>query len=323
MAANVIDASADFLRDTKRMVVAPIVHFLMGVVIFILWLTCFACVVSMNDIKASTKIPQLKSLTWTWSNFWLAFLMVFYLFWLLTCVENLSNMVVMITASTYYFNNDAETAKDEASQKPAEVCTGWTVTYCSHIGTVAVGSLLIAIMRLIKWTFVAIAHKIETMGGDNGFVRCMVGCAMCLIQCLETIVEYLTEAAFCYIAVTGDNFFYGAYNAFLLNLRHLAEFWWTHALAKFFMFISKVAVICGNCALYYFVLVPLMIGEKHTSWGPLIIVGVASYLMVSIFVGMYDVAADAILTSYAIDCEVNGGENLYGPETFFDGKFQE
>jgi hypothetical protein len=114
VAMNVIDAAADFLRDTKRTIVAPLVHFLMGVVVFILWLACFACVISMNDIKADKKISQFKSLTWTTKNTWLAIFMVFSIFWLLTCIENLSNMVIMVTASTYYFNNDESTSKSEA-----------------------------------------------------------------------------------------------------------------------------------------------------------------------------------------------------------------
>ena len=109
VAVNVIDASADFLRDTKRIILTPIIHFFMGVVIFLIWLGCFCCVISMNKIKASKKIPQMKDLTWTDRNFWLAVLMVFAIFWLLTVVEQLSNMVVMITASTYYFNNDQQT----------------------------------------------------------------------------------------------------------------------------------------------------------------------------------------------------------------------
>jgi hypothetical protein len=65
----------------------------------------------MNEIKASTHIHQMKNLTWTNKNAWLAFAMVFALFWLLTVIENLSNMVVMITASTYYFNNNKQSAE--------------------------------------------------------------------------------------------------------------------------------------------------------------------------------------------------------------------
>ena len=35
---------------------------------------------------------------------------------------------------------------------------------------------------------------------------------------MEKITEYITDAAFCYIAVTGDDFCVGAFNGFLLLL---------------------------------------------------------------------------------------------------------
>ena len=145
---------------------------------------------------------------------------------------------------------------------------------------------------------------------------------MCVIQCLETVVEYITESAFCFIAVTGDNFFTGAYNGFILHIKHMSEFWWTATFAKFFMFLAKVSVIVGNMAVFYFLLTPLMVGKKTSKelYGPLIVVGLISYIMVSIFVGMYDVSSEAMLTCYAIDVDANNGTNKFGPETFWDGK---
>jgi hypothetical protein len=113
VAVNVIDAAADFLRDTKRVMVAPVIHFTMGIIVFLVWLGCFFCVISMNEIKADKKIYQMKDLTWTKKNSWFAVLMVFAMIWFLTCIENLSNFVVMVTASTYYFNNNLETKNDQ------------------------------------------------------------------------------------------------------------------------------------------------------------------------------------------------------------------
>ena len=131
------------------------------------------------------------------------------------------------------------------------------------MGTVAIGSFLVAIVRFIKWTLIVIAHQLEKASGDNSCVKCVIGCAMCIISCFEAITEYITEQAFCYIAVTGDNFCHGAYCALILNIKHLGEFWWTHTLAKFFMFLGKVSVIAGNTALYHFILVPWIVGVKR------------------------------------------------------------
>jgi hypothetical protein len=198
------------------------------------------------------------------------------------------------------------------------------MTYCNHLGSVAIGSFLVALVRFIKWTLVALAQYMEQMSGDNGCVKCVISCATCVISCFELITEYITEQAFCYIAVTGDNFFHGAYCAFILNIKHLVEFWWTHVLAKFFMFLGKISVIAGNVALYHFVLTPFIVGQKREKIGPSVfVVALSSYIMVSIFIGMYDVAADAMMTSYAIDVDFNDGEHQFGCATFWDGSLEE
>jgi hypothetical protein len=155
IAIDVIDASADFVRDTfLRLAISPIVHFIISVIVFAVWLPCLFCVISMNKIEADKSFPQLKKLTWSAEVFWLTFFMVFAIMWLLICVENLSNFVVMVSSATYYFNN----RRDEPNnQKDAEVATAWWMTYCNHFGTVAIGSFCCAVVTMLKYTVMFIA----------------------------------------------------------------------------------------------------------------------------------------------------------------------
>lgn len=57
LAIDVIDASADFLACTKRVIFVPIIHFLISILLFSLWVGAFGCVVSMNNISADPNIP--------------------------------------------------------------------------------------------------------------------------------------------------------------------------------------------------------------------------------------------------------------------------
>ena len=108
-AIDVIDAAADFIRDTfVRLAISPLVHFLLSIVIFAIWVPCFFCVLSMNKIEADKTFPQLKELTWKSDIFGLAFFMVFAIIWLLIVVENLSHFVIMVATSTYYWNNQRD-----------------------------------------------------------------------------------------------------------------------------------------------------------------------------------------------------------------------
>lgn len=51
--------------------------------------------------------------------------------------------------------------------------------------------------------------------------------------------------------------------------------------------------------------------------GPLLLIGVISYYMASIFLGMFDVSVLAMMTSVGVDINDNGTP-IYGPEAFDD-----
>lgn len=57
LAIDVIDASADFLYKTKRIILVPILYFFVTVIVIFVWIGMFISVLSMNKITPSTKIP--------------------------------------------------------------------------------------------------------------------------------------------------------------------------------------------------------------------------------------------------------------------------
>jgi len=50
LAIDVIDASADFLAGTKRIIVVPGIFFVFQVITVVVWAMCMVCVASMNEI---------------------------------------------------------------------------------------------------------------------------------------------------------------------------------------------------------------------------------------------------------------------------------
>ena len=56
LAIDVIDAAADFLATTKRVMLVPIMFFFLTLILILVWMSAFACICSMNEIKADTAI---------------------------------------------------------------------------------------------------------------------------------------------------------------------------------------------------------------------------------------------------------------------------
>jgi hypothetical protein len=89
-AIDVIDASADFLAGTKRIILVPVLYFFVTLIVIFLWLLAVACIYSIGTITASPDAEyglQNRSVKLDGKNekqfFVLSFLfMLFGLFWI-------------------------------------------------------------------------------------------------------------------------------------------------------------------------------------------------------------------------------------------------
>lgn len=313
-----IDAAADFVAGTKRILLSPILHFFFTIIITVIWMGCMLCVASLDPIVVNPLIPQGRSVEWTKQTMYMALFMLFGWFWITAWIEYTSRFIAIVAAATYYFNNHRD-AQDK--EDGAEVCYGFKCAYVNHIGSIAFGAFIIALVRFIKFIFYQISKKLEEQAGENPAVKCAVGCAKCLLNCIEKICDYLNEAAFCYMAVTGDGFLESAWNGFLLNLKHGLEFAFANTIAKVFIFIGKLGIVATNCFTLFMLMkyVTKDMEEVKSIWPPMIIVAIVTYMAASLFLGLFDVAVMSLLTCLCVDIEQSeDGTPVYGPATFHD-----
>jgi len=71
-------------------------------------------------------------------------------------------------------------------------------------GSIAFGSLLLAIMRTIIVVVQYCARRAEASGGM--VAKCACCCLICCLKCIESTINWLTEYAFVYMAIYGLNF---------------------------------------------------------------------------------------------------------------------
>lgn len=104
-AIDVIDASADYVEENKRVILVPNLHFILTIIVVVLWLIAFLYVVSLNEIEPGL-IPQTKDIVWKEKKYkyWVLY-MIFGFFWTTAFIEYTSRVVVITGAVTYYFNN--------------------------------------------------------------------------------------------------------------------------------------------------------------------------------------------------------------------------
>lgn len=316
LAIDVIDASADFLAETKRIILVPILYFFVSIIVFSTWVVGFMNVASLNKIKADTDlIPQMKDLIWEDSKIkYMALFMFFGLLWIMAWIKYTCNFICMVSASTYYFNSGPN------KEGQAEVGLGFKFAHINHTGSIAFGSFIIAVIQFVRFIFLYVAKQAAKASGDNAAVKMLIACGDCILRCIEKICDYLNTAAFAYMAISGDSFCGSAWNGFLLNVKHMLKFTFANFIAKIFTLLGKVGIVVGNLFSLYFIMKWRGDLEEISSLlGPLILVGVVSFFTASIFLGLFDTAVMSLMTCLAVDLDVHDGQPEFGPPTFHDG----
>ncbi|XP_075589906.1 choline transporter-like 2 isoform X4 [Dermatophagoides farinae] len=184
-----------------------------------------------------------------------------------------------------------------------------------HLGSIAFGSLLIAIVRFIRIILEYIDQKCKKYP-NNVISRFFMGCCKCCLWCLEKFIKFINKNAYIMLAVHGKSFCSSAHDAFQLIFSNGMRALVLECLSAFLLFLSKLAVtfISGLIA---FLIITNQIEFVHLGdfddlnyyWGPLGVYLILSYILASSFFNVYDVAVDTIFLSYLEDCHINDGSN--------------
>ncbi|VDI31412.1 Hypothetical predicted protein [Mytilus galloprovincialis] len=87
-----------------------------------------------------------------------------------------------------------------------------------HLGSLAFGSLIIAIIQIIRVLLEYVDGKLK--GSENPVAKFFVKCMKCCFWCLEKFLRFLNKNAYIMIAAHGKNFCTSAKNAFMLIMRN-------------------------------------------------------------------------------------------------------
>ncbi|XP_014474757.1 PREDICTED: choline transporter-like protein 1 [Dinoponera quadriceps] len=178
---------------------------------------------------------------------------------------------------------------------------GYLVRY--HLGTVAVGALLIGIVRLIRAMISFVQNHLKRY--DNGCVQGILWCCQCCIWCFECALKFLTRNAYIETAIYGCNFCTSGRKAFQALSSNVLRVAAINSVGDFVLFLGKVLVITLT-AISGVYLMQKKEGLHHP-WVPITIAGIFAFLVAHCFISIYEMIIDTIFICFCEDCEKNDG----------------
>jgi len=235
---------------------------------------------------------------------------VFMLFWGLCFCSALGEMVLAGAFSSWYWTLD----KSDVPALPVLTSIGRTIRY--HTGTLAFGSLIIAIIKMIRLMLQYIQDKLEEKGADNPVVKAILCICKCCFWCLEKFMKFINRNAYILTASQGTNFCRSAKQAFGLIFRNMVRVAVLDKVTDFLLFVGKL-VVTAVVALISFVYFSGGINEQTPAsmrtpdlnyyFVPVFILALVTYFIAACFFSVYAMAVDTLFLCFLVDSEQNDG----------------
>ena len=240
---------------------------------------------------------------------------LFGLFWVSAFIIGCAQFIIAAAVCVWYFSQGG--SADDKGRNALRTGFRWIFRY--HMGSIAFGALIIAIMQMIKLAFEYARKKFENTVPQNPCTKCMICCLRCFIWCLDTCVKFITKNAYIQIALTGRNFCSAAWLTFCLIVRNAARFTIIAGIGAILIFVGKALIIVSSGWIAYLIIMNSKLRDQLFSpVFPIIIVVVIAYILASIFLSVYSFSATAILHCYLADEEVGGNRQPKSLQPFID-----
>ena len=180
--------------------------------------------------------------------------MIYHLFgmlWTVNFLAGISMMAISGTICAWYFSKPAHDAQGNLVEgekydggSGSHLCAALSRTLRYYLGSVAVGSFLIAVVQMVRLAFAYLQNKLKDQAEKNMALKFLLYCVQCLLACLEALVKVVTRNSFIFIQLKGDSFCGDGGRVFGLIVKHGSVFAIVNVLGDIILFMGKVGISC-------------------------------------------------------------------------------
>ncbi|CAN0003068.1 unnamed protein product, partial [Discosporangium mesarthrocarpum] len=227
------EESARAIGRVPLMVLMPFLQCVAIVAFLVPWVIYSVYTASIAEVSTTTVAGlTVRSFTYDQETETRGWFLLFVFFWTSQFIVAMGQIVIALTIVKYYFSRDVQSVNSGSFLKSL----GEGLRY--HTGTAAFGSLVIAIIQMIRAVMAYIQHKLSKSG--NKLAEAMLCCMSCCFWCLEKCMKFINKNAYIQVAIFSTGFCRSAKNSFWLIARNLARIGAVSVVNEFVVFIMKL-----------------------------------------------------------------------------------
>eukprot|EP00056_Hartaetosiga_gracilis_P005755 m.88547 g.88547 ORF g.88547 m.88547 type:complete len:688 (-) comp12269_c2_seq1:238-2301(-) len=281
------------IRAMPATLVMPLLTFVMVILAVLYFVVVYLFLYSISTPTKTTighvKYEQDQELVYMqWYH-------IFGFLWIIQLFFAIQQFIVAGAVAQWYFKGSGK--------------LGWPIlnavknSFRYHLGSLALGSMLIALLQLVRLLLAYVQKKLK--GRTGAVVDALMKCCQCCLWLLEKFLKFLNKNAYIEIAIYGYPFCKAAREAFSTLVRNALRVATINSVGSFVLFLSRlvVASVVGFAALYWM--------ERNLDLAypavSVIIAAILAWFVAGVFTSVYDLVIDCVFLCFAEDSERNDG----------------
>lgn len=297
----VMKCTALFIAQTPQVFLVPPLAIAFICSWLVTWLIFAAYLASVGQITQDPDRPFMTKVIWSDETRYALLYSLFGYLWMNAFIISLAMFIISAAAALWYFTSTSDTNGQGSIVKGIY----WGFRY--HLGSLAFGSFLIALVQFIRIIFEFYRKQIEKANKENPLIKVLLCLTSYLLDCLERFIKFISKNAYIQIAITGKNFCAAAWNAFTLILRNALRFGTASGIGFIFNVLGVLFIATANALAVYVILhyVPQYQGLTQNWIAPVAVAGLEGFVIGVMFMSVFSFASDTILQSFMVDEELN------------------
>lgn len=237
---------------------------------------------------------------------WFELYHVFGYFWGNAFIVALEYTTTAGAVAAYFFSSPG---KKKVPRLAVLRSLGRTVRY--HLGSLALGSLLVAVIQFLRYLIKKVSKRINKT--RNRTIKAVEKVANFVLWILEKIIKYINKNAYIVMSIQGKGFCASAKRGFLLLLENILRVSAVNMMGSFILFLGKLLITILVAIVAYMLLdTRFQAGDflaPHVRYAvlPTLLVAVISFIICTIFMDVYDTVIDTMLLCVCFDESNNDG----------------
>lgn len=189
LAIALTETTAEYIASTWQVLFVPFTFYIISGLFYAYWVALSIYLYSSGVVDKSSS-SFIADVQWTSTTRYAWWYHLFALFYINAFLNAYNQFILASTACLWYWEHSIP------GQPESPVYKSFFRGGRYHLGSLAFGSLILAIVRFIMAILEYFKKKMETVGGQKSkFYTCLITCCQCCLNCVARFIEFINRHA--------------------------------------------------------------------------------------------------------------------------------